>query len=330
MPLLQKLNAFLRNVFASDAVDADLDREVRSQLEMMADENLRQGMPPVEAQRAARIDFGGIEQVKEQVRDERLGNWLHSVFLDARYGARQLRKNPSFAGIAILALALGIGFSAIVFSIFYNGVLHPFPYRDSDRLVSINISDVRRGERYRNANLPLDEIRQFREANHTFEDIAGTTSDETLYNHQGISEIAHGVVVTSNALEFWGVKPLIGRALTKEDGAAGAPPVVLLGYEFWKKQFQEDKSVPGKTIVFGNKTRTIGHPRRSVSGTAIRIATNQPGPERLAIVLLPGQHRGGIGADSDSDLVFPKNYFALANGVGHFGEVFRALSGICG
>src|ERR1700733_5507971 len=162
MSLLKKCKTFLRNVFASDAVDADLDREVRGQLEMLADEKIESGVAPAEARRAANIEFGGVEQVKEQVRDERLGNWLHSVLMDLRYGVRQLRKNPSFAGIAILALALGIGFSAIVFSIFYNGVLHPFTYRDSDRLVTIDIMDVRRGEPYRNSNLPLDEIQQYR------------------------------------------------------------------------------------------------------------------------------------------------------------------------
>src|SRR6266478_1533392 len=94
MPLPMKARSFLRNLFLSRRVDVDLDREVRAHLEMLTEENLRAGMLPNEAQRAARIELGGIEQVKEQVREERIGNWLHSLISDCRYGVRQLRKNP--------------------------------------------------------------------------------------------------------------------------------------------------------------------------------------------------------------------------------------------
>src|SRR5579864_8547072 len=109
MPLLVKVRSFLGNLFSSRRVDADLDHEVHSHLELLIAENIRAGMPPKEAERAARIELGGIEQVKEQVREERLGNWLHSVFSDCRYGIRQLRKNPGFTVVAILTLAVGIG-----------------------------------------------------------------------------------------------------------------------------------------------------------------------------------------------------------------------------
>src|SRR4029077_19801084 len=98
---------------------------------------------------------------------------------------------------------------------------------------------------------------QYRKDNHTFEDMAGTTSNDTLYTHNGISEVVHECIVTANAMDFWGVPPLMGRGLTKEDAASGAPPVVLLGYLFWKKEFQEDKNVLGKTIVFNHEPRTI-------------------------------------------------------------------------
>jgi len=79
---------------------------------MLIDENIRAGMPPKEAQRAARIELGGSEQVKEQVREARIGNWLHSVLSDCRYGIRQLRKNPGFAAAAVVTLAVAIGANA--------------------------------------------------------------------------------------------------------------------------------------------------------------------------------------------------------------------------
>src|ERR1700688_4802 len=124
MRLFVKARSFLRNLFLLRRVEADLDNEVRSHLELMTAENMRAGMGSEEARRAARIELGGVEQVKEQVRDERRGNWTQSVISDCRFGLRQLRKNPGFSLVAIIALALGIGFSTIIFSVFYHGVLH--------------------------------------------------------------------------------------------------------------------------------------------------------------------------------------------------------------
>jgi DNA replication initiation complex subunit (GINS family) len=95
MSLLAKLRSFLRNLFSSQSVDADLDREVHSHLSMLIDENTRAGMPPDEAQRAAHKELGGIEQVKEQVREKRIGNWLHSAFSDCHYGVRTARMPTS-------------------------------------------------------------------------------------------------------------------------------------------------------------------------------------------------------------------------------------------
>jgi hypothetical protein len=150
MRLFVKVRSFLRNLFLSRRVEADLDNEVCSHLELMTVQNMRAGMGPEEARRAARMELGGVEQVKERVRDERTGNWVPSVISDCRFGLRQLRKNPGFSVVAIIALALGIGFSTIIFSIFYNGVLHPFPYRDAERLTVIGIVDTQHNsERFR-------------------------------------------------------------------------------------------------------------------------------------------------------------------------------------
>jgi hypothetical protein len=103
MSLFVNVRSLLRNLFSSHSVDdKDLDQEVHSHLNMLTEENIRAGMSPSEAQRAARIELGGIEQVKEQVREQRLGNWLHSVTSDCRFAHRQLRKSPGFTTIAVL------------------------------------------------------------------------------------------------------------------------------------------------------------------------------------------------------------------------------------
>jgi len=133
MPLLAKARNFFRNLFFFDGRDNDLDQEIRSHLEMLIDENIRAGMPPGEAQRAARIELGGSEQVKEQVRDLRIGNWLHSVASDCRFGLRQLRKNPGFTAVAVATLALGIGANAVVFGVLNALVIRPLnvPHAES-------------------------------------------------------------------------------------------------------------------------------------------------------------------------------------------------------
>jgi hypothetical protein len=177
--LRQSLQRFL-SLFRRSRLDQEHDAEVAAHLDLAIDENRKNGMSAEEARRQALIQLGGVAQTKENYRDHRGVAWLETLFHDLRFALRILGKSPGFCVVAILALALGIGFSSIVFSIFYNGILNPFPYRDADRLMAISVMDERNATRQFRSVFHLDEIIAFRNQNHTFEDIVGVSSWDRL------------------------------------------------------------------------------------------------------------------------------------------------------
>ena len=231
MPLFVKARSFLRNLFLSRSVEADLDQEVHSHLEMLIEENIRAGMSPKEAQRAARIELGGIEQVKEQVREERLGNWSRSVLSDCRYGLRQLRKNPGFTAVAVLTLALGIGATTAIFSVVYGVLLRPLPYPAANRIMAV-FEVTSKGRPSRVADPNFDD---FRDQNRSFQAIAKYS--ENVASVSGASQPTRTTVaaVSPNFLKVLGIQPILGRDFSASDTKKGAGPTVLVSYGYWRQ-----------------------------------------------------------------------------------------------
>jgi predicted permease len=182
---------------------------------------------------------------------------MSGLIQDVRFAARQLRKNPGFASVAIWTLALGIGASAVIFSIVYNGVLYPFPYRSAERLTAISIQDMEHPERM-HGMYHLAEVAAFRNGNHSFEDILGYgIFPSMVYTRRNSTEMLAGVGATTNAKDFWGVPAMLGRWFDDRDVQSGAPLVVVLNYRFWNREFHGDKNVLGSMVMLNGKDRTI-------------------------------------------------------------------------
>jgi len=231
MRLLVKVRSFLRNLVLSRRVEVDLDEEVHSHLEMLIAENIRAGLPPREARRAARIELGGIEQVKEQVREGRLGNWLHSVLSDCRYGLRQLRKNPGATAVMVFTLALAIGAATAIFSVVYGVLLRPLPYTDASRIMAVFEINSNGGW----SHLADPNFDDFRDQNRSFRSIA-------KYNYgvvsvSGASQPTRTMVATVSPdfLKVFGIQPILGRDFIASDAKKGAGRTVLVSYGYWRQ-----------------------------------------------------------------------------------------------
>jgi putative ABC transport system permease protein len=176
MPLLPRLSSLWRNLLHKDRVDQELSEEVRSYLEMLIEAKVREGLKPEEARRAALIELGGVDQVKERVREIRMGQKLETIWQDLRFGARSLLKNPGFTLVAVITLGLGIGANTAIFSVVNAALLRQLPY-DATRLVAVEASNPQKEARGHGAS-PGD-FWDWQEQSRTFEQL-------TLYSGGGI------------------------------------------------------------------------------------------------------------------------------------------------
>src|SRR5271154_2218365 len=238
---------------------SQLDKELRFHLEQQIDDYIAAGMSPEEARRRAQQEFGGIERVKEEVRDTRWETHLDNLLRDFRHAFRNLRKDLRFSLVAIFALALGIGAATIVFSVVYNVFFHALPYKNYNRSVVIRMDKPGSLGRERTRQyFSAEEVRAFREQNHVFEEMITYIGYRPKYDDgKAVRFFFFGAEVTTNTFDYLGVSPLLGRTISQEDGRPGAPPVFIMNYRLWQREFGGDPKILGATFIFDGKPTTL-------------------------------------------------------------------------
>jgi putative ABC transport system permease protein len=245
----------LGGLFRPERRDGDLAEEIESHLQLQIEDNLRAGMDPEGARRAALLKFGGIESVKEDYRDRRSLPSLESLVQDVRYGARALRKSPGFTVVAAATLALGIGGCAAMYAYIQQLIFLDNPYPDLDSLVVVQEVDAldprsNRGITGRAMATLVDEGR-------SFEDVGGYTTDGFVLMTNDELPILEGALVTPNIFTILGVRPLQGRFFLEEEGRPGRDNVVVISERAWKRYFGGRAETVGSTIDLSRKLYTV-------------------------------------------------------------------------
>lgn len=256
MPVWNRIAAFWRNLARRERVENDLGDEIRAYREILEDEKVRAGVDPETARREALLELGGVEQIKEEVRDVRLGSSLEGIWTEIRQSVRALRRNPGLTVLGTAMLALGMGASTVVFSIFQAALLQPLPFRDPTRLVQLWETRLYRG--IDQASVSEANFWDVRARNRSFQELGASHYDEANLTGAGPAEKVAVISVTAGFLRTLGVSPVLGRGFSYDDDRDGLQNhVVMIGNRFWKTRFGADPNILGKTLRLNGRALTV-------------------------------------------------------------------------
>ena len=234
-----------------DRLEAEMDEEMRFHIDMMADLLVRErGVEPREAKRQAAAAFGGVEKYKEAGRDARGVTWITATALDFKLGARMLVKYPGLSLVGGLGMAVAIAIGAAVFS-FVDVIIRPtLPLNEGDRIVAIKNMNVATGQDEERTH--LHDLAAWRRELRAVEGLgAYRTVDRNLLTPDGRAEPLRIAEITASGFVLTRVPPLMGRQLVISDEEAGAPPVVVIGYEVWRNRFGSRAGIIGEMVQLG-------------------------------------------------------------------------------
>jgi putative ABC transport system permease protein len=259
---MTSIAAAVRGLMHRSKVEGELEEEMSEHVEMQAQENLRGGMSREEARSVALREFGSRESIRQECREQRSGRWLEDVAQDARFGIRQLCRNPGFTTVAVLTLALGIGANTAVFSVIHGVLLKPLPYPAQERLVTLWERNPLRGVEQDRVSGP--DYLDWQAQSTTLADMAvspGWDGVESFNLVLGDTTVKVQASYTSASLfSTLGTAPLLGRTLEPEEDRKGGNRAAVLSYGLWQRCFGGSSNVLGQTLTldsYGRRDYTI-------------------------------------------------------------------------
>jgi len=272
---IYKLPLRLRSLIRRSRVEQELREEFEYHLERKIEYLQSQGIPAAEARNQAMRAIGGMEQQKEKCREARGVSWIEDLITDLRYALRTFRKDPPFALVITISLALAIGANTAIFSLVNAVSLKMLPVREPGRLMLLSWSakgwpeifiDSLQGSGGKDAgdimsstSFSANEYAEIKKQNHCFEPTFAFAANDANVNIalNGAAESAHLQAVAGDFFSGLGVAPVLGRALLPSDDSGSGAAVAVVSYDFWRKHFGGDTQLDGKTISVNGQPLTI-------------------------------------------------------------------------
>src|SRR6266404_1238556 len=246
-----------KSLFRKEALDAQLDKELRFHIEKLTNDNIAEGMTPEEARRRAVVEFGGREQVKEEVREVYRIRFLDATAANIKSAFRFIRKSPTFSATVILTLALAIGANSAVFSAIDAILLKPLPFPDADQLMRVDQYNPK-------TSSPLHlvapvRLEDWNHLNSTFQALTGYYSEDVSESTGPLPERVTRAWVSPRFFQVWAVSPMLGREFTPDEETLNGPAAALISDRFWRSRFNADRNIVGKNLrLDGHLTPIVG------------------------------------------------------------------------
>lgn len=253
MSLFSRIASLWRNLTRRREVERELTDEVSSYVELATQAKMKDGLTEGEARREALVEFGGVEQVKEEVREVRLGHFLETRWQDLRFGLRTLRKSPVFSLTVALVLALGIGSTALMFTIVNSVLLQGPPYPQADRLYMLwqNIPEED------HVSFSPREFAAWKKQTEVFESLSAYMGNGFALSSAGEPDLLFGHLVTPSLFQTLHVNAALGRVFLESEGEVGNEHVVILSHSVWRDKFDQRPDVLGQSITLNGEPYTV-------------------------------------------------------------------------
>ena len=243
-----------RSLFRRNKFEREMADEFAFHLDARIQDLVRSGLSQKEADRQARVEFGGKERYRDECRESHRVHWLDELERNGRYTLRNLLKSPTFPLTAILSLAFGLAAVGVTFAVVDTVLLRPLPFAKSNRIVTLSqkLPFLGGGP----SVVTADEFQKWQQTG-LFESCALVDAAQYTLEEQGHPERIYGASVTPDFFRVFRLDPLVGRSFSASDATEASSAVVILSHQLWVRHFGGDRSVVGKTIHLSGKAMTV-------------------------------------------------------------------------